>query len=638
MRESAEPTPLLALKRAVDACGEVIFTADARGVITFVNPQFTAVYGYTSEEVVGRETPRILKSGIHSRQHYDHFWHDIQRGQSVRARMVNRAKDGRLVEIEGSVNPIVEDGAVTGYVAVHRDVTTERALQDRAHLAQFASDGAADGILWVAQDGRIHYANEAAAQMLGYLREELCAMTAPEIAPEFTLDRFVAHFADHFASGRARLETTLRRRDGSDVPVEIAISYWGIQGLPTSCAIVRDLTERRRLEAELQQAQKMEIVGRLTGGIAHDFNNLLTAIIGYSDLALQQVPADSRLAGDIAEIRNAGERAGRLTHQLLGFSRRRTSDPRVIELDQVVHDLRPMADRVIGDDVQLELAVDGPLHPVKLDPGQVEQVLLNLIVNARDAMPRGGCITIAIANAELDGEFVRAHPGASPGPHVALSVADTGVGMSPDVLSHALEPFFTTKPQGKGTGLGLATVCDIVRASGGCLGIQSTVGGGTTVTSFFPRTDAPIEAAAPAVPDLPTALATETILVVDDDAAVRELAHRVLAPYGYRVLLARDGAEALAVEARHDAPMDVLVTDVLMPGLSGPDLVQHLVRRRPAMRVLYMSGFGHQMAVASKLVGGQTGFLHKPFTPGMLALTLRALLDRQGGPLASVGR
>ena len=637
MTDHGQGTHLLAqLKLAVDACGEVILVTDRHGVITFVNPHFTNVYGYTSDEVVGKVTPRILKSGIHSQQHYKQFWHDLVNGRSVPVRLVNRTKDGRLVEIEGSANPILEDGRITGFVAVQRDVTTHHALQNRAHLAQFASDEAADGIFWVGHDSRIQYANEAATLMLGYSRDELCAMTIPDIAPAFTPERFAEHFRDHFPSGKARVETAVRRRDGTEFQVEVAINFREIEGQRTSCAVFRDLTERKRLEAELQQAQKMEVVGRLTGGIAHDFNNSLTAILGYSELALQQIQDNPGLSADIEEIRNAGERAGRLTRQLLGFSRRHVLEPRVLDLDQLVHDLHPMATRVIGDDVQLDVVAGAPLHPVKIDPGQVEQVLMNLIVNARDAMPKGGRVTISTSNIDLDAEFVHRNGGAAPGPHVALSVADTGSGMPPDVLARAVEPFFTTKSQGKGTGLGLSTVFSIVKESGGCFAIESEIGVGTTVTGYFPRADAPLESEAPRLRPSHSANGIETILLVEDDVTVRELAHRVLKGCGYTVVPARNGREALTVEANHAGDIQLLLTDVLMPELSGPDLAQRLVRRRPKMKLLYMSGFGHQIAVASKLLGRQTAFLQKPFTPEMLAVGVRDLLDRQADIVGQV--
>ena len=630
MPEDSQAHLLAELKRAVDASADVIFTTDAHGVITFVNPRFTAVYGYTPEEVVGKSTPRIIKSGIHSPQHYEQFWNNLISGTSVQVRMVNRAKDGRLVEIEGSANPILEGGRVTGFVAVQRDVTAQRALQDRARLAQFASDEAADGIFWVAQDSRIHYANQAAAQMLGYSRDELCAMTAPDIAPSFTPERFAAHFRDYFPSGQTRVETTMHRKDGTEFPAEIAISYRELDSQRTSCAVVRDLTERKRLEAELQQAQKMEIVGRLTGGVAHDFNNLLTAILGYSELVLEQVRDNPGLLADIGEIRTACERAGRLTRQLLGFSRKQVLAPRVLDLNEIVRDTCPMAGRVIGDDIRIDLVAGTPLYQVKLDPGQVEQVLMNLLVNARDAMPKGGRVTITTANVELDAGFARTHRGATPGPHVALSVSDEGSGMPPDVLARAIEPFFTTKPEGKGTGLGLSTVFDIVRESGGCLVIESALGAGTTVTSYFPPVDASVESGAPRPqPAARPSTGVETILLVEDDAVVRGLARRVLKSRGYNVLTARDGADALGIEAGHPGDIHLLLTDVVMPGLSGPDLAQRLVSRRTAIKILYISGFGHQMAVASRLIGWRSAFLQKPFTPEMLTLTVRDLLDRE---------
>lgn len=266
---------------------------------------------------------------------------------------------------------------------------------------------------------------------------------------------------------------------------------------------------------------------------------------------------------------------------------------------------------------------------MRLDPSQVEQVLMNLLVNARDAMPKGGRVTVTTANMDLDADFVRRHRGAAPGPHVGISVADTGSGMPPDVLAQATEPFFTTKPQGKGTGLGLSTVFDIVKESGGCFVIDSEVGVGTTVTSYFPSVDTLVEPEAPRLHATRSVQGVETILLVEDDPAVRDLARRVLKTCGYTVMAARDGSHALAAEAGSAGKIHLLLTDVMMPELSGPDLAQRLVRRRPTMKVMYMSGFGHQIAVTSRLVGRQTAFLQKPFTPEVLALRVRELLDGQ---------
>jgi nitrogen-specific signal transduction histidine kinase/CheY-like chemotaxis protein len=397
-----------------------------------------------------------------------------------------------------------------------------------------------------------------------------------------------------------------------------------------SCTIARDLTDRRQLEDELRQAQKMEAVGQLAGGIAHDFNNLLTAILGYSEFVSDQVQDNPSLSEDVNEIKKAGERASRLTRQLLAFSRKQVLVPQIVDLNQITSEVAKIVGRVIGESIQLEIIAAPSLGHAKVDPGQIDQLLMNLAVNARDAMPKGGRLTIATANAEIDAEFAGRHPGASPGAYVALRVTDTGSGIPPEVLPHIFEPFFTTKPLGKGTGLGLSTVFGIVKQSGGHITIDSRPGAGTTVTSYFPRVNPPAAPKeSPARSDR-AGEAAETILLVEDDLAVRELARRTLEARGYTVLAARDVADAISLERTHRKPIHLLLSDIVMPEMNGPDLAQRLVRRRPDMQVLYMSGFAHHLAVAPDATSPRTAFLQKPFTPEALALKVGALLARRG--------
>jgi two-component system cell cycle sensor histidine kinase/response regulator CckA len=395
--------------------------------------------------------------------------------------------------------------------------------------------------------------------------------------------------------------------------------------------LTRDITERKELEAQFHQAQKMESVGRLAGGIAHDFNNLLTAIIGYSELVLERVADQADVVADIEEIKNAGQRASLLTSQLLAFSRKQAIVPRVLDLNQVVGDLQKMLSRIIAEDIVLEITVAPSLGRTKVDPGQVEQVLLNLVVNARDALPSGGKLRISTANVVLDAAFARQHVGAVPGRYVSLTVTDTGSGMKPDVLARVFEPFFTTKPIGKGTGLGLSTVYGIVKQNNGYVTIDSTPGTGTTVTIYWPQVDEPIDALSPGRSSAHTLRGTETVLLVEDEAGVRELVRKMLERHGYHILRAKDGAEAIAIEERHEGPIHLLLTDIVMPGLNGPDLAQHLVRRRPAMEVLYMSGFAHHVALGFGSVSERTAFLPKPFASETLATKVRECLDRHVG-------
>jgi CheY-like chemotaxis protein len=375
----------------------------------------------------------------------------------------------------------------------------------------------------------------------------------------------------------------------------------------------------------------MEAIGHFAGGIAHDLNNLLMPIIGYSELLAMEIAGNPRLLADLDEIRKAADHAARLVRQLVGFSRKQMLTPQALDLNNVISELGRMLRRVIGEDVQLKIVAAPELGRARLDPGQVEQLVMNLAVNGRHAMPKGGMLTIATANTVLDEQFVGRHPGMLPGRYVELRVADTGCGMPPDVLARVFEPFFTTKPQGQGTGLGLSTVYDVVKQSGGHVTIESEPGVGTTVTSYFPSVDDPIEASTTEATE-PSLDGNETILLVEDDVAIRELAGKVLDSYGYTVLAAQDVAEAIALGTDHAGPIHLLLSDVVMPDLSGPDLAQRLVRRRPALRVLYMSGFSNYLATHLGVISKQAGFISKPFTPEALASRVRQVLDRGAAP------
>jgi len=388
-----------------------------------------------------------------------------------------------------------------------------------------------------------------------------------------------------------------------------------------------DVTERRTLEAQFQQAQKMEAVGRLAGGVAHDFNNLLTVILGFCELLLaDRGPGDPRQA-DIAEIQKAGTRAAGLTRQLLAFSRKQIIEPTLLDLNVVVADMRSMLGRLIGEDVNVVLGLGPDLASVKADRGQVEQVVMNLAVNARDAMPTGGTLTIATANVELDELYAETHLAVKPGVYVALTVTDTGTGMTPEVQSRLFEPFFTTKDVGKGTGLGMATVYGIVTASGGSVGVYSEVGKGTAFNVYFPRAQA-AEGLVVAPPPVNRRRAEgQTVLLVEDADGVRELTRRLLQRLGYTVLVAANADEALRLFEQHPS-IDVLLTDVVMPGASGPELTKRLLEERRALRVIYMSGYTEDAIVQHAVLKPGIAFLHKPFTSETLGQKIREVLER----------
>jgi CheY-like chemotaxis protein len=371
----------------------------------------------------------------------------------------------------------------------------------------------------------------------------------------------------------------------------------------------------------------MEAIGRLAGGIAHDFNNLLTAINGYSDLGLRKIADDSPVRRNLNEIRKAGERAAGLTRQLLAFSRKQVLQPKVLQLNSIIADIDKMLKRLIGEDVALLTVLNPALEQIKADPGQIEQILMNLVVNARDAMPKGGKLTIETANVYLDEEYARSHNSVQPGSYIMLAVSDTGHGIDAKTRERIFEPFFTTKEVGKGTGLGLSTVYGIVKQSGGNIWVYSEVGRGTTFKVYFPIVKQPAEAIQRLTRPIELPGGSETVLLVEDEDLVRKMAKEILQMSGYYVLEARQGIEALALTKEFDKPIHLMVTDVVMPQMSGPELAGHLERSSPHIRVLYMSGYTDEAIVHHGVLKEGVAFLEKPFTPDALALKVREVLD-----------
>jgi len=392
-------------------------------------------------------------------------------------------------------------------------------------------------------------------------------------------------------------------------------------------------TLRSSLE-QLRQSQKMEAIGRLAGGIAHDFNNLLTAILGYSELLLACLGPHDLQRKHVEEIKKAGDWAASLTRQLLAFSRRQVLQPKVLDLNGVVNTMDRMLRRVIGEDIDLVPVLDPALKHVKADPGQIEQVIMNLAVNARDAMPEGGQLTVETSNVMLDQAYANEHAPLVPGPYVMLAVSDTGIGIPAETQARIFEPFFTTKERGKGTGLGLATVYGIVKQSDGYIFVRSRPGQGTCFTIYLPSIDEPVEAPAPP-PPLGCVGGSETVLLVEDEEIVRSFAHEVLTQNGYTVLVARHGHEALAISEQHTGPISLMVTDVVMPGMSGKELAVRFAPIRPDMRVLYISGYPEEAGIRPAALDNATAYLQKPFTPDVLTRKVREVLDGPADQVAT---
>jgi two-component system, cell cycle sensor histidine kinase and response regulator CckA len=469
--------------------------------------------------------------------------------------------------------------------------------------------------------------NTGASELYGYTPEEFRSCRLTDVLGEEEAARFVEEMnASPQAAPVARRHRT---KSGRVIEVEATVHEIKYAGRRAGIAVLIDVTGRRELEEQLRQAQKMEAVGMLAGGVAHDFNNLLTIINGYSQLILGSLGPNDPNRHSAEQIMKAGERAAALTKQLLAFSRRQVLQPRVLELNKLVGSLSTMLQRLIGEDIELKLVLPHDLGRVSADPGQLEQVLMNLAVNARDAMPQGGALTIETANIELDGQYAGRHVSVKPGAYVRLAVSDTGAGMDQATQSRLFEPFFTTKAPGRGTGLGLSTVFGIVKQSGGSVDVYSEPGHGTSVKVYLPRIDQPAPAEAEHHKAKP-ARGFETILLAEDDEMVRNLVRETLERQGYRMLAAADSSEARRVADSFKQPIHLLITDVVMPKVSGRELAEQLSRGRPELKVLYMSGYTDNAIMNSGILEKEVAFLQKPFTPVSLIEKVREVLEGNG--------
>jgi two-component system, cell cycle sensor histidine kinase and response regulator CckA len=470
--------------------------------------------------------------------------------------------------------------------------------------------------------------NERSCETLGYTRDELLKMKVGDFAVTFDLAAFRRRLEDTKGTGAVLLEGLHRRKNGSIFPVEVSVSIAQLDRA-YAIAVVRDISERKRLEEQFSQAQKMESVGRLAGGVAHDFNNQLGVIIGLAELAISNLQPTDPLRDDLSEILKAAQHSAELTKQLLTFARKQRVVAHVLDLNEEVERSLQMLRRLIGENIRLAWRASSDLWPVRMDPSQIDQILANLCVNARDAIADVGTVDIATANCALDAAFCRRYPDAVPGDYVRLSVGDSGCGMTNEVLAQIFEPFFTTKAVGEGTGLGLATVYGAVRQNNGFITATSALGKGTTFDIYLPRhTGASDVAPAPALV-APKPRGRETILVVEDEAAVLRMTSRTLEAHGYTVLAASRPDEALRLASEHAGTFDLLLTDVVMPGLNGWDLADRLVSAHPHIKVLFMTGFaaasrpGHTTPVE----GAQ--FISKPFSLATLTSKVRDVLDRE---------
>jgi two-component system, cell cycle sensor histidine kinase and response regulator CckA len=616
----------------IERSSDILIVQDESRTVRYISPAFETLLGYKNEDLLGRTGMDLIHPDDHAAAQEVNAEMYERNAPSASATLRVRSASGEYRTFDVRARNLLDDPVFTGTIVDARDITDEKRIEEalRASEERFRKivETAGEGIVIRDPEGHVVFANERFADMLGYKLKEIMGRNVFEMVAPDRIPAMMESAERRRLTGQSEhLDTELYRKDRTRVSVILSVNplfdargeYIGALGMVT------DITERKRLEEQLRQSQKIEAVGRLAGGVAHDFNNLLTAIRGHVELLLAEVSTGASIRPDIEEIQKAADRAAALTQQLLAFSRRQVLQPRVIDIDQVVIGVETLLRRLIGEDIHLVVALESRGARVRADPGQLEQVLMNLAVNARDAMPKGGSLVIDTSVTELDPDFIRNNEGSHEGNYVRLRVTDSGVGMDQETLSHVFEPFYTTKEVGKGTGLGLATVYGIVKQSGGYIRVESRRQSGTTFEILLPEVLEDIQPARNGAPNMADARG-ETVLIAEDEDAVRALTTRILRKRGYHVLEAKHGVEALDIARTHEGRIDLLLTDVVMPMLGGRELGEMLMRARPDVKVLFMSGYTGDALLQRGLLEGSK-FLEKPFTPNSLAAKVREVLE-----------
>jgi len=626
---------LASIKAVVDTAVDGVIVTDGQGIVHLFNPACQKLFGYRADEVIGQNVKMLMPSPDRER-HDGYIGNYLVTGEpniiGTSREVIGRRKDGSTFPMGLSVGEAVQGGDSI-FVGIMRDLTeqkrAEQVIRESEARLKAVVETAVDGVILIDAQDRIRMFNPACERLFGYAADEVIGQSVSILVPDGP-DHY--RHLEHFRCGEHRVgagrEVLGRRRDGTTFPMEVSMGEAQQDGETICVGILHDLTERKQTEAQLVQAQKMETVGQLSGGIAHDFNNLLTVVVGNADALSEMLKARPDLQALAEAIVQAGERGAELTQRLLAFSRRQTLQPAEIDCNALVTNMEKLLRRMLSETITIHTTLEPDLWTAYADPGQLENALLNLAINARDAMPHGGSLSIATGNVPLDARYRDLHPEVSPGQYVMVAVTDDGSGMPKEVLEHAFEPFFTTKEVGKGSGLGLSMVYGFVKQSNGHVAIYSEPGLGTTVRIYLPAITVTADHAPSLVPgQAETATGRESVLVAEDDPFVRSYAVAVLTKLGYRVTEAVDGHEALQ-KLNEGSDVDVLFTDVVMPGgINGWELAERARQIRPGLKVVLTSGYALEtLAERGRLPDGAV-VINKPYRKTELAKRMREALD-----------
>jgi PAS domain S-box-containing protein len=612
-----------------------------KGEIMFWNKAAEKMFGYSEEEIIGKPVT-ILIPEEYIERHKKGIRRFLEEPRMLKGtiKVIGLKKNGERFPVEFSFSMYKSDSTFT-FIAIARDITEREEMEEELRkseklyksLFEFnrgVLENSPIGIIRLDKDLKIIYENPEMERIMGVPSGEKSKTMGMDIRdiPSIKEAGISTVFNDLLKGKKISGETPFTSIYGKK-------TYLSFSGVPIfeeekfegAVLVINDITERKELEQQFLQAQKMEAIGRLTGGIAHDFNNLLTSIIGYAEMSKMKLSPEESIYNYINQIIKASEQATGLIEKLLAFSRKAITQPKVLNLNSVIKDFKNVLERMLGEDIILEFIPGEGLGNIEIDPHQIEQIVMNLAVNSRDAMPKGGKLVIETKNVELDKSYINKYPYAKAGRYVLLSISDTGCGIDKEILPHIFEPFFTTKKKGEGTGLGLSTVYGIVKQCGGHINVYSEVGKGTTVKVYFPRIDKLANEIISSIKTSELPRGKETVLVVEDEKSIRKLIMRILSQCGYKVLLAKNEKKALSLWDKYGGNIDLLLTDIVLPGPCGKELADKLTSLRPGLKVLYMSGYSDNVIFHHEILEKELNFLQKPFTPQELALKVRKVLD-----------